>query len=353
MTPASKPSPPSDPGAGTGHDAADLREVGHYVVTSHPPGSVIASVRCSYLSTGSDDLVVAKSDRLEVRTVRQPDSSGAGPDEGDGGEALPVVLSLPVNGRISTLSSVRFADERRDCLFLTTERGDYALISHDAELASDLAAGRNKSDGSGSGGPDIVGEHHPVATHASGTFRDADGHALSGGREAEVGPILAVDPLMRCIAVHVYDGFATIIPIHWDYKLGDFRRLPYRRNAGGGPPWQAAGPLVGSPGLPLPRPPRGADGPLHGLPPAPPGITRQPVPSPARAAPPGRPGIPARGVARDRRAGEEARPRRSSGRGGFPVRRGPVRRGRRRRGGTPGGHARGGRPAQERMVDGG
>lgn len=237
MTP-SKPSPSSPDDAGPSsseHDASDLREVGHYVVTSHPPGSVVTSVRCNFLSSSSNDVVVAKSNRLEVRTVPSPGAlSGA---DGSSGEALPVSLSLPINGRISTLSPLRFANEDVDCLFLTTERGDYALISYDAALASELAAGRgggnDNSDGLGAG-TDVTGEQYPVATHASGTFRNADSHALSGGREAEVGPILAVDPLARCIAVHVYDGFATVIPVHRNYRLSDFTRLPYRRNAKGG-----------------------------------------------------------------------------------------------------------------------
>lgn len=30
-----------------------LNEIGHYVVTSHPPGSVLSAVRCSFFGDGS------------------------------------------------------------------------------------------------------------------------------------------------------------------------------------------------------------------------------------------------------------------------------------------------------------
>ena len=230
MTPASPSSGDAVPSS-PAHPAPDLLEVGHYVVTSHPPGSVVSAVRCNFLGPSSDDLVVAKSDRLEVRTVRKEKDGGEHEGTHDG--VLPVSLTLPINGRVSTLSPLRFPDEDRDCLFFTTERGDYALISYDAGLASDIAAGRDGGDGRGSA-KDVTGEVHPVATHASGTFRSADTHALSGGREAEVGPILAVDHLSRCIVVHVYDGFATVIPVHGKYRLDDFARLPYRRVGSGG-----------------------------------------------------------------------------------------------------------------------
>ena len=34
-------------------DIANINEAGHYVVTAHPTGAVIKSVKCSFLAPGS------------------------------------------------------------------------------------------------------------------------------------------------------------------------------------------------------------------------------------------------------------------------------------------------------------
>ena len=118
---ASPPSPSVDP---------DLSEIGHYVATAHPPGSVFSSAKCAFLSPEPLDVVIAKSNRLEIRRFEPPPlaaeaggpTAGAAPD-GDGAsgrrQSFPLVLTLPVNGRLVSVAPVRFPAASRDFLFLT------------------------------------------------------------------------------------------------------------------------------------------------------------------------------------------------------------------------------------------
>ena len=75
-----------------------------------------------------------------------------------------------------------------DYIFLTTDRYRYAVISYSPENTP-----------------------YPCRTHASGSLKGV-------GRENAVGPLVAVDPLYKCLALHLYDGLLTCIPIHSDYQ---------------------------------------------------------------------------------------------------------------------------------------
>ncbi len=122
---------------------------------------------------------MAKSGRLEVRQACQDDNSSS---------PFPVVLTLPIHGRITTMVPIRLKDETTDYLFLTTDRYRYAVISYSPESTP-----------------------YPVKTLASGSLKTT-------GREPDVGPIAAVHS--SCLALHLYDGILTCIPIHTDYKPG-------------------------------------------------------------------------------------------------------------------------------------
>mmetsp|Transcript_29106 Transcript_29106/g.60669 ORF Transcript_29106/g.60669 Transcript_29106/m.60669 type:complete len:460 (+) Transcript_29106:245-1624(+) len=76
-----------------------------------------------------------------------------------------------------------------------------------------------------------TGEHYPIQTHATGSFKNYTDHVMAGGRMCECGPLMAVDPLFRCIALHLYDGYLTILPINRGYDVSKGRRTPWRRNA--------------------------------------------------------------------------------------------------------------------------
>jgi DNA damage-binding protein 1 len=99
-----------------------------------------------------------------------------------------------------------------DFVFFTTERGEYALISHE-DVHSSSTSGK-KSNGEEQG-EEVVGKHYPVKTHASGSFTSYS--TLLGGTSSECGPLFALEEKNRCIALHLYDGWITIIPIHGGY----------------------------------------------------------------------------------------------------------------------------------------
>lgn len=142
-------------------------------------------------------MAIAKSNRIEIRQFR-PSTSETDP-------SLPLLLTLPINGRPTSLLKVRLPAFKSDFLFFTTERGEYALISHD---------------GNSDGNAEVVlGKHYPVKTHASGSFTSYS--ATVGGAASECGPLFALDEKNRCIALHLYDGWVTVIPIHVGYDASN------------------------------------------------------------------------------------------------------------------------------------
>eukprot|EP00571_Detonula_confervacea_P013192 CAMPEP_0172297872 /NCGR_PEP_ID=MMETSP1058-20130122/741_1 /TAXON_ID=83371 /ORGANISM="Detonula confervacea, Strain CCMP 353" /LENGTH=1677 /DNA_ID=CAMNT_0013007075 /DNA_START=54 /DNA_END=5084 /DNA_ORIENTATION=- len=240
------PSTSAAGGSSRNDSPEDLAEIGHYVVTAHPPGAVFSSFKCNFLSSNSTDVVIAKSNRLEIRSYQPNEGAASNNNGGDASNAnlFPLLLSLPINGRIVSIAPIRFPNATKDCLFFTTEKGGYALISYDESLAGTNAGGvsatalggsttfnANANSTNQSSVP--TGEHYPIQTHATGTFSGYADHILAGGKTCECGPLLAVDPLVRCIALHVYDGYLTIIPINRGYDVGSKRRVPWRRNTGG------------------------------------------------------------------------------------------------------------------------
>jgi len=184
----------------------------------------MTAVKCSFLSPDSVDVAIAKSTRLEIRQFIQPTADNDDDDDdNDSTEQLPLLLTLPINGRITTLTSIKFKHSKKDCLFFTTERGDYALISYDETLARmNMTGTAGTKANAASANPRssaFIGEHYPVKTHASGAFTSYSTSVMAGGRQAECGPLMAVDPLQRCVALHVYDGYVTVIPINKDYDI--------------------------------------------------------------------------------------------------------------------------------------
>ena len=168
------------------------------------------------------DVAVAKSTRLEIRQFQPPsDPTGQNDSNNDDfpSDQFPLLLTLPVNGRITSISPIRFNNAKTDCLFFTTERGDYALISYDEKLAQLQLSGASTTVAE-SDAKSVIGQHYPIQTHASGTFSSYSTSVIAGGRQAECGPLVALDPLHRCIALHVYDGFVTVIPVNRGYDVG-------------------------------------------------------------------------------------------------------------------------------------
>lgn len=135
-------------------------------------------------------MVIAKSRHLEVRQLTNSES--------DETASLPVIISAPINGRISTMLPFRHPSSETDYIFFTTEAKQYAVISYVSPETADSNTAYN------------------VITHASGELADY-GLAIRGN-EPEMGPIAAVEPNHKCIALHLFEGFVTILPIHKSYR---------------------------------------------------------------------------------------------------------------------------------------
>lgn len=136
------------------------------------------------------DVIVAKSNRLEVRQLRSA-TEGMSP--------FPVVVSVPINGRIVALAPIKVASSETSYVFVLTNRQQYAVLAYDPKNSSTDPSGKKHNP-------------YPIVTLASGSLKD---QVL--GAETDSGPILAIDHFYRCIAVHMFDGLITVIPINRDY----------------------------------------------------------------------------------------------------------------------------------------
>eukprot|EP00956_Cyclotella_meneghiniana_P024720 scaffold50024_cov69-Cyclotella_meneghiniana.AAC.1 len=161
------------------------------------------------------NVAIAKSNRIEIRQFTKEDG-------GDNDPSLPLLLTLPIYGRPTILLAITFPSVRGDFLFFATDRGDYALISYDDEnyddddgiaVHSNSKSQDNKESQTSESAAAIVGKQYPVKTHASGTFQSYATNFSSAN--AECGPLAAHHP--KCLALHLYDGYVTILPIHTGY----------------------------------------------------------------------------------------------------------------------------------------
>lgn len=191
------------------------KEVSHYVVTAHPPGGVLFTCKGHFVPdhAGSNDVIVAKSRRLEVRTWHSSSSPGSSTsgtstdatmtnndnsknnakEEAEKTSLFPVLASVPLNGRLTSLLTIKLARATTDYIFVTTDRHQYAVLSYAPNARP-----------------------YPFQTHASGRLPSGEDPALLG-RPSESGPLVAVDPHFRCIALHWLDGLITILTIDQNY----------------------------------------------------------------------------------------------------------------------------------------
>ena len=95
---------------------------------------------------------------------------------------MEVLLDVPVRGRIVTLQSFRPTGSDTDYLLYTTERKRYAILSYNTS-------------------------RKVVETRSSGDWSDCV------GREKEGAPICIIDPMLKCVICHFYDGFLNVIPM--------------------------------------------------------------------------------------------------------------------------------------------
>ena len=188
------------------------KEVSHYVVTAHPPGGVLFTCKGHFVAShdgrNSADVIVAKSRRLELRTWHSSDpTSGAGTNSdnnnnANGGEKtslFPILASVPLNGRLTSLETLRIVNCPIDFVFCTTDRHQYAVLSYDErqhpshsqqqqqQQQQTRASSTSATSTTPSSSP------YPFVTHASGRLPSGEDPNLLG-RPSESGPLIAMDP---------------------------------------------------------------------------------------------------------------------------------------------------------------
>jgi len=149
--------------------------------------------------------LVAKSRRLEVRQYRSASEEQAGLPS-----PFPIALQVPVNGRLTSLLPLQIPSSPTAFVFCTTDRFRYAALSYSPDHSPP----------------------YPIQTHATGSLQGQDHNIL--GRQAESGPLVAADHFSRCIAVHLYDGLMTIIPVDTNYRASSAAKSAAAKESGGG-----------------------------------------------------------------------------------------------------------------------
>ena len=131
---------------------------------------------------------------------------------------FPLLASLPINGRITTLLSFSHPSSPTDYIFFTTETKQYAIVSYNS---NSNGGGSSSSSGNTSNNNKAAAAHrYKIQTHASGDLSNP-GVPLRG-RDPETGPKAILEPHSTCIALHLYEGFVTILPLspHYSTTVG-------------------------------------------------------------------------------------------------------------------------------------
>lgn len=107
------------------------------------------------------DVVIGKSRCLEVRQLR---SSLGDESTGNNISPFPIMLSAPINGRITSLTAFQLDSKPTSLLFLTTDQHQYAVIGYSSSC-----------------------QPHGIQTYASGSLTDS-WNIL--GQLSECGPLV-------------------------------------------------------------------------------------------------------------------------------------------------------------------
>ncbi|KAF1821431.1 uncharacterized protein K489DRAFT_432409 [Dissoconium aciculare CBS 342.82] len=146
-----------------------------YLAPIHRPSSVRHATRLSFLSADSDDLIVAKANRIELWTTEQRTP-----------EEVPVLVlqhTRAIYGRVTLLQKIRPATSTTDHLFVGTDRYHYFTLSWDAEKKQ-LNTEKSYVD---------------IAERTS--------------RDSQTGDRINVDPSLRFMTLECYEGVINVIPI--------------------------------------------------------------------------------------------------------------------------------------------
>ncbi|KAK5121541.1 hypothetical protein LTR85_005375 [Meristemomyces frigidus] len=143
-----------------------------YLAPIHRPSSVRHAIKLSFLAPDSEDLIVAKANRLEIYSPnpQQPDQ-------------LSLRHSKSLYGKVTLLHKLRPASSNTDYLFVGTDRYHYFTLSWDP-IANQLKTEKSYVD---------------IAEKAA--------------RDSQTGDRVAIDPTNRFMALECYEGVINILPI--------------------------------------------------------------------------------------------------------------------------------------------
>lgn len=147
----------------------------NYVVTAHKASGVTTCLTGNFTASDDLNLLVAKSNRLEIFLVTS--------------EGLRPIKELNIYGRIMTMKLVRPPGSTKDQLFFLTMKYNAAILECVRK------------------GDDI-----DIVTRAHGNVADQI------SRPSETGMIAMVDPSSRFIGLRLYDGLLKVIPLEKDIK---------------------------------------------------------------------------------------------------------------------------------------
>lgn len=145
-----------------------------YLAPIHRPSSIRHAVKLSFTAPDSDDLVVAKANRLEIWAP-----SSQHPQD----PTLLLLHSKALYGNVTLLQKIRPATSHTDHLFVGTDRYNYFTLSWDP---------------------------HTKDLHTEKAMVDI---AEKSARDSQTGDRVHIDPTARFMALECYEGVVNILPI--------------------------------------------------------------------------------------------------------------------------------------------
>ena len=143
-----------------------------YIAPIHRPSSVRHALKISFLAPDSDDLIVAKANRLEIYS-----SNPQAPEQ------LLLRHAKTIYGKITLLHKVRPATSQTDHLFVGTDKYHYFTLSWNAETN------------------ELVTEKSCVDV------------AEKAARDNQTGDRVHIDPSNRFMTLECYEGVVNVLPI--------------------------------------------------------------------------------------------------------------------------------------------
>lgn len=143
-----------------------------YLAPIHRASSVRHAIKLSFLEPDSEDLIVARANRIEIwspASIEDP--------------TLLLSHSKALYGKVTLFHKIRPATSATDHLFIGTDRYHYFTLSWDAETSS-------------------------LKTEKS--FVDI---AEKAARDSQTGDRVAIDPTCRFMALECYEGVVNVLPI--------------------------------------------------------------------------------------------------------------------------------------------